>query len=244
MIAGSSGTYDVDALADSPYRVRGSLYLGTRTYFEANVPGGYGALLAALRPALRTFMAQPFKPRSFYEVMDAPELIDVEARVCGLSVPRYLDRRTRWQAQRDLSGLTGVVLRQGDLTMAILAADLTNLTPAFASGSGVESWQRHLDFSGGQLRVTDEFSVTSGTQAIFQVNTPQRPLINGRNATAGRLQIRVLEPADAVLTAVEWSAVDGDFDEGWKLEVRGGASNTGFVVELGTGEAIFDNGFE
>ena len=28
--------------------------------------------------------------------------------------------------------VTGVVLRQGDLTLAILAADLTNLTPAFA----------------------------------------------------------------------------------------------------------------
>jgi hypothetical protein len=119
-----------------------------------------------------------------------------------------------------------------------------NLTPAYASGSGVNSWQRHLDFSGGQLRVTDEFSVTSGTQAIFQVNTPVQPQINGRNAIAGRLQIRVLEPADAVLTAVDWTDVDGDFNEGWKLEVRGSASNTGFVVELGTGEAIFESGFE
>ncbi len=119
-----------------------------------------------------------------------------------------------------------------------------NLTPAYASGSGVDSWQRHLDFSGGQLRVTDEFSVASGVQAIFQVNTPQQPLISGRNATAGRLQIRVIEPADAVLTAVDWTGVDGDFNEGWKLEVRGSASNTGFVVELGTGEAIFSSGFE
>ncbi len=119
-----------------------------------------------------------------------------------------------------------------------------DLTPAYPSGSGVDSWQRHLDFSGGQLLVTDEFSVASGVQAIFQVNTPQRPLIVGRNATAGRLQIRVLEPADAVLTAVDWTDVDGDFNEGWKLEVRGSASNTGFVVELGTGEAIFGSGFE
>jgi hypothetical protein len=119
-----------------------------------------------------------------------------------------------------------------------------NLSPAYPSGSGVDSWQRHLDFSGGQLRVTDEFSVAAGTQAIFQVNTPVQPQINGRNATAGRLQIRVLEPTDAVLTAIDWSAVDGDFNEGWKLEVRGSASNTGFVVELGTGEAIFESGFE
>ena len=98
-------------LPESPYRVRGSLYLGTRSYFEANVPGGYAALLAALRPPLRAFMEQSFRPRDFYEVMVAPELIDVEARVCGLSMLRYLDRRTHWQAQRDLSGLATLVLR-------------------------------------------------------------------------------------------------------------------------------------
>jgi hypothetical protein len=98
-------------LPESPYRVRGSLYLGTRSYFEANVPGGYAALLAALRPPLRAFMEQSFRAREFYEVMVAPELIDVEARVCGLSILRYLDRRTHWQAQRDLSGLATLVLR-------------------------------------------------------------------------------------------------------------------------------------
>jgi hypothetical protein len=100
-----------ELLADSPYRVRGALYLGTRSYFEANVTGGFAALLGALRPPLRAFMQQPFRKRDFYEVMVAPELIDVEARVCGLSIPRYLDRRTHWQAQRDLSGLATLVLR-------------------------------------------------------------------------------------------------------------------------------------
>src|SRR5690242_11847914 len=100
-----------ESLFESPYRVRGSLYLGTRSYFEANVSGGYGALLGALRPPLRRFMEQPFRAREFYGVMVAPELIDVEARVCGLSIPRYLDRRTHWQAQRDLSGLATLVLR-------------------------------------------------------------------------------------------------------------------------------------
>src|SRR4051812_26967540 len=107
----SSSSLHGDGLARSPYRVRGSLYLGTRSYFETNVEGGFPALLAALRPPLREFMAQKFRTREFYEVMVAPELIDVEARVCGLSIPRYLDRRTQWQAQRDLSGLASFVLR-------------------------------------------------------------------------------------------------------------------------------------
>jgi hypothetical protein len=119
-----------------------------------------------------------------------------------------------------------------------------NLTPAYPSGSGVNSWQRRLDFSGNTLVVRDQFAVSPETRAIFQINTPVRPLINGREATAGRLHVRVLEPANATLTAVDWHAVDGDFNSGWKLEVQGAATNTGFVVELGTGEAIFGDGFD
>ncbi len=119
-----------------------------------------------------------------------------------------------------------------------------NLTPAYAAGSGVDTWHRDLDFAGNSLLVTDQFALQSGTQAIFQVNTPTQPVINGNTATAGRLQIRVIEPANATLTAVHWPDVDGDFNSGWKLEVQGASTNTGFVVELGTGEAIFGDGFD
>jgi hypothetical protein len=123
-----AGSLSLDALAESPYRVRGSLYLGTRSYFEHHVRGGFPALLSALRPALREFMAQPFRPRTFYEVMDCPELIDVEARVCELTVPRYLDRRTQWQAGRDLSGVAALILRLAppSLVLARMAAVMTD----------------------------------------------------------------------------------------------------------------------
>lgn len=102
---------DEDGIEVSPYRVRGSLYLGTRMYFDAKVPGGYPALLLALRPSLRDFMGQKFQASEFYEVMVVPELIDVEARVCGLTIARYLDQRTGFQAARDLGGLTTRLLR-------------------------------------------------------------------------------------------------------------------------------------
>ncbi len=102
---------DPSELEASPYRVRGALYLGTRTYFDSKVPGGYAALLDALRPPLREFMAQRFEPSTFYEVMVVPELIDVEARVCGLTIARYLDQRTGFQAARDLGGMMMGVLR-------------------------------------------------------------------------------------------------------------------------------------
>jgi hypothetical protein len=119
-----------------------------------------------------------------------------------------------------------------------------DLTAAYQAGTGVNSWQRRLDFTGSRLLVTDQFSVLSGTQAIFQVNTPTQPVISGNTAKAGQLTIRVLEPVGATLTAINWRNVDSDFLNGWKLQVQGAASNTGFVVEMTTGETIFRHGFE
>ena len=119
-----------------------------------------------------------------------------------------------------------------------------DLTAAYLPGTGVNSWQRRLDFTGSRLLVTDQFSVLSGTQAIFQVNTPTQPIITGNTAKAGQLTIRVLEPAGATLTAINWRNVDSDFLNGWKLQVQGASTNTGFVVEMTTGETIFKHGFE
>lgn len=112
----------------SPYRVRGQVFLGTRSFFEAQVAGGYESLLSALRPPLRAFMSQPFRPRDFYEVMVVPELIDMEAKVAGLSIARYLDQRTRFQALRDLSGAVALALRLMPMGVVIsrVAASMTN----------------------------------------------------------------------------------------------------------------------
>lgn len=106
-----------------------------------------------------------------------------------------------------------------------------NLTPAYCGSSSVRSWQRRLDFANRKLTVRDTFSLGSGTTATFQVNVPVQPSINGREATAGRLHVRVLQPADATLHVHEWSQVDSDeFRRGWRIDVKGGDS--GYVIEL------------
>lgn len=112
----------------SPYRVRGLIFLGTRCFFDTKVEGGYSALLSALPEPLRTFMSQDFRPYEFYEVMVVPELIDMEAKVAGLSIARYLDQRTTFQALRDLSGLAAMLLRvlPTGLGISRVAASMTN----------------------------------------------------------------------------------------------------------------------
>ena len=119
-----------------------------------------------------------------------------------------------------------------------------DLTAAYPAGGGVSAWTRRLDFTGSKLVVSDQFAVLSGTRAIFQLNTPAQPVVNGREATAGTLKIRVIEPTQATLSVVDWRSVGSDFNSGWKLEIEGPATNTGFIVELTTGEQIFKGAFE
>jgi hypothetical protein len=104
-------------IAESPFGAKGLLFQGTRTFFEAE--GLWDALLDALSPPLRAFMEQRFFAGTYYEALLIPELIRVEARVCGQTVPQYLQRRTEWQAKRDLHSVYRVVVRVAPTEMTI-----------------------------------------------------------------------------------------------------------------------------
>lgn len=97
----------------SPFRAKGVLYLGTRTFFDATVQGGFASLLEDIRePELRAFLAQPFLPASFYDVMVVPALLRYEAHALRMGVEPYLIHRTKWQAKKDLDGgVYGWILR-------------------------------------------------------------------------------------------------------------------------------------
>lgn len=110
-----------------------------------------------------------------------------------------------------------------------------DLGAAYGADSGVHSWTRKIDFKDGRLTVSDQFSTTADTVATFQINVPVRPSVNGRQASAGRLRVNVLEPADAELSVLDWSTLDpAEFKNGWRIDVRG--SGDAFVVELSSEE--------
>jgi hypothetical protein len=121
---------------------------------------------------------------------------------------------------------------------------VADLTPAYAGDPAVASWQRTIDFAGHKLTVSDAFVLGSGTSATFQVNTPMQPVISGKTAQAGDLLIRVLAPANATLSALDWttqSDANETYNSGWRLDVAGGTS--GYVVELSV-DRIFADGFD
>lgn len=106
-----------------------------------------------------------------------------------------------------------------------------NLTPAFCANSPVSSWQRQFTFAARRLTVRDQFSMATGTTATFQVNTPVLPtLVNSREAVAGRLRVRVLEPANATISSNFSTGKYIEDGARYRIDVSGGT--TGYLVEL------------
>lgn len=131
--------------------------------------------------------------------------------------------------QREPSTSTMNVARMDVASGDVLAN--ADLGPAYAPGTGVRSWRREIEFAKRRLTVHDVFARDPGVEAIFQVNVPVKPTVEGRTASAGRLRIKVIRPEDAVLGVLEWPSLDkAEFRSGWRIDVRG--SGDEFVVEL------------
>lgn len=108
-----------------------------------------------------------------------------------------------------------------------------DLTPAYGEDAPVKRWVRRLDFAPGRLRVEDRFATTPGTRAVFQLQVPAEPRIEGRTIVAGRLRATVLAPADARLTVTDWRRADpAEFLGGWRVDIAG--STDTYVVLLET----------
>jgi hypothetical protein len=119
------------------------------------------------------------------------------------------------------------------------------LTPAYAGDPGVIAWTRDLHFADRVLTVHDFYTVGSGTQAIFQINTPAQPVVDPvtRTARAGNLAIKVIKPAAPGFAVLDWRTVDSfEYRAGWKLEITGTGGE--FQVELSDATTLFADGFE
>ncbi len=107
----------------------------------------------------------------------------------------------------------------------------SDLTPSFGGNPALSRWTRRLDFANRKLTVRDNFTLASGTTAFFQVQVPVQPTVSGSTVTAGRLRVRVLEPANATITLRNWATVDSsEYTKGWRIDIGGGT--TTYLVEL------------
>ena len=110
-----------------------------------------------------------------------------------------------------------------------------DVTPLY--NGAISSWKRNLKFAQRKLTVSDTYNADSNTLAIFQVNTTAQPTVNGRVASAGRLNVKVISPANAEIRVVDMRTQThlnaNGFNTGWRIDVRAPANGAGeFKVEL------------
>ncbi|MDI3282948.1 hypothetical protein [Polyangium sp. 15x6] len=90
----------------SPFHVRGSTYLGVRSYIDEQIPGGLPAVLAHVPDeAVRAFASQVFLPVAMYDVLPLRPITEATARAEGMSFEESVRGRARIVAQRDIRGL-------------------------------------------------------------------------------------------------------------------------------------------
>jgi len=86
--------------------------MGTKAFFAAKVPGGLDELYRVIdEPELRAFIQQKFLPCAWYDVLPAVPLIKAEAKAMRHTVRRYLQLRSGYQAEQDLSGVYRFLLK-------------------------------------------------------------------------------------------------------------------------------------
>ncbi len=95
----------------SPFRQKGTGYLGDLEYFAAKVPGGPGAVLrGVVDEGTRAFLSQRFSAAEWYDAFPNVYLQLVAARLCGLSLEEHRRRVGAFHANA-LGGMYRALLR-------------------------------------------------------------------------------------------------------------------------------------
>ncbi|MES2802188.1 MAG: thrombospondin type-1 domain-containing protein [Bdellovibrionota bacterium] len=133
--------------------------------------------------------------------------------------------------QREGTTSTITINSQNTATGAVNAT--ANLTAAYANNANITAWTRNIDFANRTLTVRDNFTVSTGTQGIFQVIVPTQPTVTGNVITAGNLTITVQTPTNPTISIMNWTTSPLDtFSRGYRIEVRGPAGSGSFQVQL------------
>ncbi len=95
----------------SPFRQKGTAYLGDFEVLNTLVPGGMPAILKAIPDdATRAFLAKPFHAGEWYDVLPNLQMQKAAAKLRGVSFTAHQRDIGRWQAEHSFRGLYRALL--------------------------------------------------------------------------------------------------------------------------------------
>jgi hypothetical protein len=95
----------------SPFHVKGTIWLGTREYYEKRVPGGAAAVAAKLDRTHADFLMQMFMPLGWYDLLPMVEISRAAAAIIGMSHLEYVRMQALASAERDMTGTYRALLK-------------------------------------------------------------------------------------------------------------------------------------
>lgn len=112
--------YGPFAPGESPFRTKGTAYLGLLASFDRRVPGGSKAVLERLTdPRVAAFFGRRFLASSMYDVLPLLEASMLAAKIAGVPWREFVRGGARFQAERDLSGVYRMLLRVASPTLVV-----------------------------------------------------------------------------------------------------------------------------
>jgi hypothetical protein len=105
---------------ESPFRTKGTSYLGLVASFDRRVPGGSKAVFARLEdPRVAAFFGQKFLAGSSYDILPLLEASMTAAKVANVPWREFVRGGARFQAERDLNGVYRVLLRVASARLVV-----------------------------------------------------------------------------------------------------------------------------
>ena len=97
---------------ESPFKIKGGAYRGHLDYVAEQVPGGVEEMLRGFRdPALAEFFQQKFLASTFYDILPLVVAGYVCARQARKSFSEFVRVRSRYPAERDVSGIYRMLIK-------------------------------------------------------------------------------------------------------------------------------------
>ena len=94
----------------SPFRQKGSAYLGDFEMLDATVRGGFAQVLREAAPEVRDFLSQKFHPSDWYDVLPNPYMQLAAATLRGVSFEQHQRDTGKWHAARAIRGVYRALL--------------------------------------------------------------------------------------------------------------------------------------
>jgi hypothetical protein len=99
-------------LGESPFKVKGLVYVGAKEYYQKHVPGGVDAVEQEISdPQLRSFFRQTFFVVGKYDVLPLIPISEAAAKLEGVSHQQLVTDNSRWLAEQHIHGVYRALLK-------------------------------------------------------------------------------------------------------------------------------------